>query len=343
MKPFFSLLLFCIICTGSVTYAQPTLNRATIFDDTSVINATLNVNIPRLLKQKDKEGYTFPATFSCRLGDSMSVTDQMAVEVRGHFRRGYCYLPPLKLIFNANPAATLSSLKALKLVAPCMEADMYQQYLLKEYVIYKIYNLLTDKSFKVRLLNLTYQDSSGKKKAVTEHAFLLEDAKDIAKRNGCKEWEQGRPPTETTDRRQMTMVAIFEYMIGNTDWAVPVYHNIKLIKPKKDSLARPYVVPYDFDFSGLVNTNYSAPNEQLGIENVQQRLYRGFPRTMGEINEVLEIFKNKKASIYATINNFNLLSVRSKKDMTGYLDSFFEMIKNPGEVENEFITNARTE
>ena len=141
----------------------------------------------------------------------------------------------------------------------------------------------------------------------------------------------------------MTIVAIFEYMIGNTDWSVPGSHNIKILHSKNDTLSRPYVVPYDFDFSGLVNTSYSAPDERLEIENVRQRAYRGFPRTMEELDDVLAIFNKEKANIYSTINNFNLLTSTTKKGMTDYLDEFYKTINNASKIKVAFISNARTE
>ncbi len=164
--------------------------------------------------------------------------------------------------------------------------------------------MITDRSFRVRILNLNYQDSSGKKKTITQHAFLLEDFKQVAKRNNSENWTGKKIATEASDRRQTTIVSVFEYMIGNTDWAIPVSHNIKLLHSKSDSLSRPYAVPYDFDYSGFVNTNYAAPDERLGIANVRERLYRGFPRSMEELNDVLAIFNKQKANIYAAINNF---------------------------------------
>ena len=140
----------------------------------------------------------------------------------------------------------------------------------------------------------------------------------------------------------MTIVALFEYMIGNTDWGVSVNHNTKLILSKTDSSQRPYVVPYDFDYSGLVNTDYAVPDEKLNITSVTERLYQGFPRSMEEINEVLDIFKKQKSNIYSLINNFDLLTSKSKKEMISYLDSFFKMINDPVELNDVFIENART-
>ena len=130
-------------------------------------------------------------------------------------------------------------------------------------------------------------------------------------------------------------------MIGNTDWSVPANHNIKLIQSKADSLSKPFVVPYDFDYSGLVNTEYAVPDAMLATETVEERVYRGFPRTMEELNEVFAIFNQQKDNIYALINNFELLLPKTKTGMKYYLDSFYNLIKKPGDVKTVFIDGAR--
>jgi hypothetical protein len=343
MKRFFSLLLLLSVSVWQIAYTQPShIDRVQFFSDTSTINATIVTNMSKLFKN-NKQGVIVPASFVATLPDGTNVNEEIQLEIRGHMRHDYCYVPPLKVIFKKDKPSVLSSLKSLKLVNECKISKEYDQYLLKEFIIYKIYNLLTDLSFRARFLNVTFQDSSGKKKPITEHAFLLEDIKEVAKRNNCAEWRRGNLVTEATDRKQMTMVALFEFMIGNTDWAVPVNHNTKLIYSLKDSLLRPMVVPYDFDYAGLVNTEYAVPDERLGIENVRQRMYRGYPRTMEELNEALDVFKKQKENIYALIKNFDLLTPNSKRDLTGYLDAFYDIIKNPKDVKNAFIENARTE
>ncbi|HEY2583042.1 MAG TPA: hypothetical protein VGI43_14610 [Mucilaginibacter sp.] len=346
MKSFFAALLFLVVSATNAVYGQKHVDRVKFFTDTSVVNATLTLNFKKIMSEKDKLGRIYPATFSCKMGDSLDINDHILLEVRGHFRREHCYLPPLKVIFNTDESSAFYKLKSLKLVSNCMVSNSDDQNLLKEYLIYKMYNLITDKSFRVRLLDLSYQDSSGKKKTITQHAFLLEDIKELAKRNGCVDWTDSNGKkfaTESTDRRQMTIVAMFEYMIGNTDWSVPVNHNVKIIHSKKDSLSRPYVIPYDFDFSGFVNTTYSVPDERLGIESVRERLYRGFPRSIEELNVVTDIFKKQKENIYALINNFNLLTPATKKDVIWYLDDFFKTINDPAQVQYIFISNARKE
>lgn len=318
------------------------VDKVQFFTDTSVIKATINVNISQVFKRKRKKGDASPATFVATLPDGTEVNDQVMLQLRGNSRRQNCHLSPLKVVFNHDSSATMSPLKSLKLVNECFTSKVYEQYLLKEFLIYKIYNLLTDMSYRVRLVNLDYVDSNGKKKPISEYAFFIEDLTDLAKRNKCKEWKKDNVSHESTDRKQMTLVALFQYMIGNTDWGVGVGHNTNLIYHSEDSFAVPLVVPYDFDYAGLINTMYAIPDEKLQLASVKDRMYRGFPRSMEELNEAIGVFKRKKEAIYSLINNFELLNPRSRQDMIDYLDGFFRIVNNDNFIKSEFITGART-
>ncbi len=129
-------------------------------------------------------------------------------------------------------------------------------------------------SFRVRLLHITYKDNKQKAKSYSQYAFLIEDANDMAERNNCKEFKKAPFSQGPPNRLQMTLVDVFEYMIGNTDWSLANYHNIKLMVPKADSLTRPFVVPYDFDFTGVVDAAYAIPDGQFGNTTVKERVYR---------------------------------------------------------------------
>jgi len=334
---------FVIIQSLYIQAQSHDIDKEQFFLDEKPIEATMVTDLNRLMSGKSKTEY-LDATLTCKLPDSAAFTEGIRIRARGEFRRKTCYIPSLRLNFHNASSPRLSSLDALKLVCTCKTGTTYEQYLLKEYIIYKIYNLLTPKSFRVRLIKMNYQDIQGKKKSMSQYAFFIENIKVMAKRNHCKEYTKDKVTTEGTNRNQMTMVAVFQYMIGNTDWAVPVLHNIRLIYPKDDSTARPYVVAYDFDFSGLVNTDYAIPAPGLTeIESVRQRLYRGFPRTMGELQTVFTVYKEQKEKIYAVINNFNLLSAANRKDIIGYLDEFYRTIDNESDVQTVFIDNARKE
>ena len=343
MRKLLQALPFLFILTSHPAFAQNAMvDKIQFFVDTSIIDATITTNMPDLLRKKQKDGSYF-AHFFATLPDGSSVDEPIVLEVRGHFRKDYCYLPPLKIIFKSKETSAMKPLGSLKLVSQCKTSLYDDQNLLKEFLVYKIYNLFTDMSFRVRLLNLSLVDSTKKKKTITEHAFLLEDIKDVAKRNNCSDWKKAKLFTESTDRRQMTLVAIFQYMIGNTDWAVPNDHNIRLIMSKVDSSSRPYVVPYDFDYSGFVNTDYAIPDEKLSIQSVRDRLYRGFPRTMQELNEVLDIFRKKREDIYKLIDDFYLLTKANRNNLKAYLDDFFILINQPQQIYEIFILFARTE
>ncbi|HEX6334556.1 MAG TPA: hypothetical protein VFZ78_10040 [Flavisolibacter sp.] len=325
----------------SETEKSSKINKVAFFTEEAPLDVTLTLDMKRFMNKKINDGFTVPALFSCKLADGTEVNEQIYLEVRGKYRRENCYLPPLKLRFKNESSPTLAPLGALKLVNPCDNQKIDNDFLLKEYIVYKLYNTLTDKSLRVRLLNIKYIDSSGKRKPIVQNSFLIEDVDDMAKRNNCRERERRVVHTDATDRAQMTLVAIFEYMIGNTDWSVPGAHNIKLIAPKEDTTTTPYPVAYDFDHAGMVNTSYALPNEQLPIATVRQRLYRGFPRTMEELEESLQIFRAKKDEMYSIVNNFAPMSNSARKDIISYLDEFYRTINNPGEVRQEFIQNAR--
>jgi hypothetical protein len=340
MKKYFFIAFACFINTSAFTQnSAAVINPVNFFQNDSAFDVKLTMDVGKLLKTSLKPEY-IPSTFTCVVRDTI-ISEGIRIIARGKVRREICYMPPVKLNFHNPTSPRLYSLNSLKLVWPCSQNNTSDQLVIKEYLVYKIYNLLTDKSFRVRLLNLTCEDEKGKKKTYSSHGFFIEDIKAVAKRNECKELKNVKTQSETTDRDQMTIVAMFQYMIGNTDWGVSVNHNTVLIQPKKDSLSRPYVVPYDFDYAGLVNASYAVPNEGLEIEDVRQRLYRGFPRTLEELNEAIGLFSKQKDKIYSLVNTCEPLSEFNKKEMTKYFDAFYKIIENKKQVKYIFVDQAR--
>jgi hypothetical protein len=331
----------CILAIHTVAAQDSKINSKSFFSDSSMMNATLTTNMSALLNKKNKNTYDLKGDFKTTLQNGALVNEQLLIEVRGNFRLKYCYLPPVKLIFNYNKGSVFNSLKTLKLVNVCKISNNFDQYVLKEYLVYKILNILTDKSFRVRLLNLTWQDSSGRRKSFSNHAFLIENIKDLAKRNDCEVWRKQYVSQELTNRRQITLISLFQYLIGNTDWSVPAKHNVWLMSDKNGSNDGPFPVPYDFDWSGFVDANYAKPDAKLGTKYVTQRVYRGYRRNVAELNEVFEIFNQKKDLIYAAINSLNLLTPSSKKQLINYMDDFYKTINNPKLARHVFIDGAR--
>ncbi len=200
MKLLLSVAVFSIISfQSSFCQTSSSNDRNTFFKDTSMINCTITVDMGKVFKHS-KHGDLFYGNFSSALPDGTIVNDPVELQIRGHFRQDFCYVPPIKLKFNYKDSARMAFLKSLKLVSECKVSLDHDQLLLKEYLVYKIFNLLTDRGFQVRLLNLTFKDSAEKKKSFTEHAFLLEDIKDVGKRNDCVEWKGAKVNTEATNR-----------------------------------------------------------------------------------------------------------------------------------------------
>lgn len=334
-----------ILLTGLVInsfFAQSqSVDKIKFFAEEGIIEMTLTTDIPKMQKEKGEEVFQ-PATASLKFPDNTVIAEPITVAPRGHFRREYCDVPPILIAFKSATSPRLSPLGKLKLVIGCGSRGNDEQLLIKEYLIYKMYNLLDEKSFRVRLLKVNFVDTRNKVKPYSQYAFLIEDDKDMAARNNCIRKPGAKYQTESTDRDQMTKVGVFEYMISNGDWSVPANHNTKLIFDKNNESALPFVVPYDFDHSGFVNASYATPNELLGTESVTERVYRGFPREEDELQVIMDFYRSKKEAITSLINNCTYLLPKIKKEAIDYLNDFYKTISDKKVVRRIFKDNART-
>ncbi|MEO0472422.1 MAG: hypothetical protein AAF206_22555 [Bacteroidota bacterium] len=300
-----------------------------LYGEEEPLKVELRFDFKKFVKEKFKDKYQ-NAEMTVYLKDGMVTHDTIRIKARGNFRRRYCSLPPIKLNFKKAEFSVdaLNQLEKVKLVTTCRYQKDYQQYLYKEFLAYKLYNELTPLSFRVRLVDLTFIDSEGKKKTFTQRGFIIEEIDALARRFEGVEFEPPKIHSEQTDRKQMTLVAMYQYMIGNTDWAVGNLHNIKLIKTFTDGRDYIFSIPYDFDYSGLVNATYAIPNPQWGIENVRQRRYQGYQRSMDEFDTTRELFFDKKAILEGIVSDFPYLNERNRKEMAAYLDEFFATLRN---------------
>jgi hypothetical protein len=342
IKPHRFLTLVPLLTVCIVSAQSGKIDSAKFFVEEKPFHMTLSSDLKDLMRKREKREYQ-PATITVRLPDSTMLTEEVRIQPRGKFRLENCYMPPIYVNFRNPGSPKLRPLGKLKLVVGCATGNDDEQLILKEYLAYKIYNMLTPKSFRVRLGKIDYEDTRHKVKSYSQYGFLLEDVDDMAERNKCYEVEGKQFLTEATDRQQMTLVAIFEYMIGNSDWSVPNYHNIKLMRPIGDSVSLPYTVAYDLNHSGIVNAPYALPPEELNIKTVTERVYRGFPRTMDELQETIAIFNKQKDKIYALIENCEWLSNRNKREIKNFLEDFYKTINNKNTVKAIFIDNARTQ
>lgn len=341
MRKLFLPALILPFCFLTATAQPPkVVDSSKFFKDDAPIEMTLSTDMRKLISNKLKM-VDQPATVTMRFPDGSSFNGDASIRARGITRKETCTMPPTLIDFKKGSGTGLCSLHKLKLVSGCSTSAEEERLALKEYLVYRIYNLLTDMSFRVRLVKITYEDTKGKKN-YTQYGYLIEDVDALAKRNQCKELEKVAYSQEQTFRNQMTLVCLFQFMIGNADWAVPNYHNMKLLQSKDANKPQPYAVPYDFDYCGFVNAYYALPPEELGNKDVKERVYRGFPRTMEELQECIKVFNDQKQNIKNLVMNFEPIPSKFRGEMMDYVDEFYNIIKDKKSVEKEFIENART-
>jgi hypothetical protein len=204
---------------------------------------------------------------------------------------------------------------------------------------------MTDSSYRVRLLKVNLADSQGKKKSLTQFGFFLEPKEIVAERIESDEMEELKPQQKQISRETLDRLAIFNYMVSNYDWSVTEQHNVTVFKPLKNNPAGSYiVVPHDFDGTGVVNAIYSVPASQSGLKSIRERTFLGVCRSREIFQEDLKKFRDKKKEIFSVIYSFSELDQKSKKDITDFLNQFYNQLEKSTSLDNlisNFIKNCK--
>jgi hypothetical protein len=316
--------------------------KVTLFDTDELFEITLKFDISHYKKAKSDVEY-LDAVLTYFNNKTDSVTKNIKVRARGNIRRtDICDFPPLMLNFKMTDSqgTEFSGINKLKLVPYCKIG--YEDVILKEYLVYKLYNVLTDQSLKVRLFKITYINTTSKKKPITQFGFAIEPIKLFEKRINSNEIVSKGLSQRNVIPDILDRVALFNYMIGNTDWSIPILHNALLFANYSAAQGKgDLLVPYDFDYSGLVNAEYAVPYQELPIKKVQDRLYLAVCRDESTFKNALNEFSEKKDDLYNVVNNFPYLDARSKKEMIFYLDDFFNGINKRNTILNKLLHDCQ--
>ena len=258
----------------------------------------------------------------------------IALSTRGITRRSadVCQFPPLKVQFTTRPpeSSLFAGQKALKLVTHCRSSESFQQYVLLEYAAYRMFNVVSPASFRVRLAQIDYVDDNGRPIA-SRYGFFIEDLGNVARRNGMQEAKlPPRIAITGLSPRHAALYALFQDMIANHDWSMRAgpegddcCHNAKMIAPARGVAAAAIPIPYDFDFSGMVNAPYAEPPEALNISSVRQRQYRGYCMHNGEAYAVAALFRASRPQMLAALSTTPGLDPKTATRASAFLDSFF--------------------
>ncbi len=258
---------------------------------------------------------------------------EVKVKPRGRTRRltSLCEFPPLKINFKKQQIVntTFEGNDKVKLVLQCREDQDFNNYIFEEYLIYKAYNLITDESYRVRLITLTVKDTGYNLPDITMDGFMIEDDDTFAKRTGTKEYEKMVHHQDSCEAASIDRMAMFQYMIGNTDWYVNTRHNISIFQRKETGTL--IAVPYDFDFSGAINTVYATTSKEIPITKVTDRYYKGSCRDPQSLEETVHLFNEKRDDIIKLYEEFNLIPDYVSKKSLRYYTKFYKII-NDGEL-----------
>lgn len=331
---------------GEASAKQPAKDEK-LFASDRVLEVTLTAPWTQVTR-KQAGATAFPATLDFRDGNGPSGSLPLTVERRGITRLRICDFPPLKLRFekSAIKGTLFRGNKSIKLVTHCDDGERWEQYYVIEMLAYRIYNLVTDRSFRVRPLSITYFDSAKQASDGPHFGFLIEDDSDVARRNGLDLLDIPRPRVSQLDALENSRFSLFQYMIGNTDWSVlsgpsgnACCHNTKLMGPANQ--VGIYAVPYDFDSAGLVDARYAAPSPSLPIKDVRQRIYRGFC----ENNAMLAVARGEmqalETDITSLVRNEIRLTDKSRESALSYLGEFFAILGDERKFAREITEKCR--
>jgi hypothetical protein len=325
-----------LFTTNSLLAAEPD----SLFQSDEVINMELRFDLSAIQDERIEkpEYHDAELIYYTPGGDTKKLLIKLMV--RGHFRRNpaNCVFPPLSVNFKKNEVQNtiFENQNKLKLVTPCQnEMDV-----IDEYLIYKMYNQVTDQSMKVRLVKILYFDTSQGKELFEKYSFFIEEKEKVAERNNAIVKDRPITPFDL-DRENVKKISVFQYIIGNKDWFYTSRHNIVIMQPK-DSTQLSFAVPFDFDFSGFVDASYSNPIVAEGQMLPDRRVYKGLCFTADEFKDVFDFYGKLRPVFESIINNMDLLPKRIRKENINYIDYFYTVIKQPSLIKKEFLNVCET-
>ncbi len=330
----FSLHGFAYLDKDPLPYEQYSL-----FATDSILELELHLELDSLLADVGEDPRYKEGTLVYYDSSGTRIELMVEARARGHFRKNpdNCDFPPVKLRFikKEMTGTIFEGLKDIKLVTHCQtELPDYEQFVLQEYLIYKTYNIYTPLSFKVRLARIHYIDQSMPQDTFTRFAFFLENPEDMASRNDAELLDFKSAPPDKLDQEQLTLLAMFNYMIINTDYSIPIMHNVVLVS--RDYFEPPLPVPYDFDWSGLINIPYDSPYLTYKSK-VPERIYKGPCLKMKELEGFLQKMQLKKIQVFQLYIDFPYLKSEKKSRNIQDLHLFFIMAGNRKLIRKAFI------
>ncbi|WNJ20966.1 hypothetical protein [Pontibacter sp. G13] len=336
LRPLFTALML-IFMMGQLS-AQ-TNELAPLFQTEELIQLTIKADLSAI--QADRGATAEYHGAQLLYGDGTGDFDKIKIKlrVRGRYRRDelVCQFPPLKMKISKKHVVKdgpFAHQRKLKIVTHCQD----EQYVLREYYLYKVYNMVADQSFQVRLAQITWKDTSGKYPDETRFAFFIEDKEMMAERmSESLVSEDVNLANDDVNRDLLTKVHLFNFMIANKDFNVKVRQNVEVITQHNDL---PVVVPYDFDWSGMVDASYTKMTYNSKPSYYDRMVFQPLCRNEGEFLSAVAEFREIYPHIRELYRESPYLSKESVKESLKYYKHFFKVVQNPKKVQSLLVDSC---
>ena len=326
------LFTFSVVGSGqNVDQTESLLEEKRLFEQIDLLPVKMKYS-RKVLKKETNDSTFMDSELVYKMKNGDWKTLSLKIRARGNFRRKSCYFTPLKLKIKKKEAkeTIFKGQKKMKMVLPCLNETSKDDNVIKEYLIYKMYEVVSPYSFRTRLLDIEYEDIKTRKSQLHQlKGILIEDDETVAKRLDGKIAKRTFSPKGYDDLVAIRL-ALFQYMIGNTDYSVTNLHNTKIVFVDKKFIP----VPYDFDMAGFVNTSYSVVSQtrkqKLPIDEVTERYYMGYQRDYKLFEQVRQEFIAHKQNLVAIINAHKSYFENNKNYTTAknYIEDFFRILAN---------------
>lgn len=311
-----------------------------LFSSEDILQLELRSDFTALQKNRMEEPVWFDGVLVYYQPEGTNLKIDVKVSVRGNFRLRpeNCSFPPLLIDFRKESVKNtlFEDQNRLKLVTPCQD----EEDLLDEYIVYRLYNQVTEYSFRVRLAKILYFDTRTNEPLFVKYSFFLEDEERMAKRNDAKVTEKFYTPFDL-DYESYKKLSVFQYIIGNKDWYAVSRKNIVIVQPH-DSTLKPVAVPYDFDFSGFVNASYTEPKGLPAYTMGYRRGYKGICYSEDEFLEVFDYFRKMRRIFLEVIRKEESLSPAGRYNLVDYIKYSISILRSRYVLKNEFLKNCET-
>ncbi len=315
-----------------------------LFESDEILDVRIVAPIASIISGRSDE-IELPGTlhYTSEAGETVDLDIQMRVRGRFRLKKEVCKFPPIRLnVLKSQAKGTLFHKQdKLKLVTHCQTSSEYEQVMLREYTAYRILNVVTEASFKVRLLRITYVDSDGKRRDDVRYGFLIEHRDRLAKRLGKSVLEIPGTHPRTLNMEYASTIALYHYLIGNTDFSSVkgtkkdmCCHNHILFGDENEKI---WSVPYDFDQSGLVDAPHAGANPRFRLRSVRDRLYRGRCMYNDQMESAIAKYNDKRDEVYAVLNEVEVARKSSNKSMVNFVNRFYKTVNSAKRVNSELI------